>query len=274
MAVLLLLLPLPAVNLLFAFRYLARFGFHTPLMVTAYLVGFVAALAAVGRIRERILQRRALFLGVLALVSLGWIAVFQIIDVRDLRVDRWYMIDTFWSNVAAGRYPYLPRPDGNVPGPLPFYFVLALPFHLMGDAGYFALAGLLGYAGLVWRDRGLGRPAYVALLALLLSMSFLWEMTTRSTLVVDMVVVLGYLFWLEAKRPRGTRALNALERFLEPIQIRFALTDLLHPGDNRVSAFQNRGFAHDVVHTVESEPEQLAPRAIEKPPDLFPNSLS
>jgi len=187
------------VNLLFAVRYLSRLEMNTPLLVAVYLVAFTGALAAVKRVRASALQGRYTYFLLLALISVAWIVVFQLIDYRSVRVDRWYMIDTFWSNAIAGRYPYTPRPNSNIPGPLPFYYVLAAPFHLAGDIGYFALAGFLGYGWLAWRVLGGGRGAYLALTALLLSISFLWEMTTRSTIVVNMVVALAYLHWLDAR---------------------------------------------------------------------------
>ena len=180
---------------------------NTPVLVAAYMLGFAGALAAVLRTEEDTLQRRVPFVLLLGLVSIGSIVVFQVIDVHGLRVDRRHMIDTFWSNVADGRYAYTPRPNSNIPGPLPFYYVMALPFYLMGDIGYFTLAGLLGYAYLIWRVLGLGKSAYVALLTLILSMSFLWEVTTRSTIVVNMVVILGYLLWLDRSKPISERGL-------------------------------------------------------------------
>jgi hypothetical protein len=206
-AILLLLGPVLAINLLFSVRYLSRLGMNTPVLVAVYMLGFAGALAAVLRTEEDTLQRRVPFVLLLGLVSIGSIVMFQVIGVHGLRVDRWHMIDTFWSNVADGRYAYTPRPNSNIPGPLPFYYVMALPFYLMGDIGYFTLAGLLGYAYLIWRFLGLGKSAYVALLTLILSMSFLWEVTTRSTIVVNMVVILGYLLWLDRSRPISERGL-------------------------------------------------------------------
>jgi hypothetical protein len=82
--------------------------------------------------------------------------------------------------------------------------MMALPFQLMGDIGYFALAGMLGYAYLAWRCIGPGRAAYVAVVMLLASMPYLWELATRSTIVVNMVAALGYLYWLEKHAPRTT----------------------------------------------------------------------
>ena len=61
------------------------------------------------------------------------VLVFNKIHVESLKVDRWSVITSFWDNYLNGKYVYFAKSNmGNPPGPMPFYFILALPFYLLG----------------------------------------------------------------------------------------------------------------------------------------------
>jgi hypothetical protein len=49
-----------------------------------------------------------------------------------------------WDNYFSGEYVYFAKSNfGNPPGPMPFYYVLALPFYAVGELGYFSLLGIV-----------------------------------------------------------------------------------------------------------------------------------
>jgi len=112
------------------------------------------------------------------------------------------MIDTFLVNLFSGVYPYVPRPYSNIPGPFPFYFVLVLPFHLIGEIGYFSIVGFLLFS-IVLRDifNLSEKKSLLTVMALVLSISFAWEMYARSTIFANMVVAILYLYVVEKVKP-------------------------------------------------------------------------
>lgn len=70
--------------------------------------------------------------------------LFKKIDVITLNVDRWSVISSFWDCYFKGEYVYFAKSHlGNPPGPMPFYFILLLPFYLLGEVGYLTFLGLL-----------------------------------------------------------------------------------------------------------------------------------
>src|SRR5690606_4490533 len=64
--------------------------------------------------------------------------------VEKLIVDRWSVITSFCYAHFANIYPYFAKSNvGNPPGPMPFYFLLALPFYSIGELGFLSLIGVL-----------------------------------------------------------------------------------------------------------------------------------
>lgn len=70
--------------------------------------------------------------------------IFLFIPKETLHVDRWSVINSFWENYFNNKYVYYAKSfDNNSPGPMPFYFVLALPFYLIGELGWFSVLGIV-----------------------------------------------------------------------------------------------------------------------------------
>ena len=183
-------------NFLFADKYFSRFSDWGLLAALGYTLGFTAILVALPKTARHHWTRNRFFL-LLGTASLFWIVIFFLTDVTTLRVDRWYMIDTFLNNLFAGIYPYTPNPNSNIPSPFPFYYALAMPFYLNGEIGYWSIVGLLLYALFARNVLKLSQAkSFWIIVALLLSVSFDWEMYTRSTLFINMVIVVGYCYAL------------------------------------------------------------------------------
>lgn len=69
---------------------------------------------------------------------------FLKVDLPALNVDRWSVIDNFLTYLFNGDYPYSAESHmGNPPGPMPIYYLIALPFYFF--KGY-SFLGVLGYA--------------------------------------------------------------------------------------------------------------------------------
>lgn len=68
--------------------------------------------------------------------------LFYLIPKEQIKVDRWSVITSFWDHFFQDKYVYFAKSfDGNNPGPMPFYFILALPSYLLNEIGLFSLVG-------------------------------------------------------------------------------------------------------------------------------------
>jgi hypothetical protein len=198
------------INFLFAFKYCARFSESALIIAAIYTVLFVVAQVLAGRIRTARIPD-ALFWGFAALATAAWFALLANVDVSALRVDRYQMVQLWLDNLLSGKHPYLPVTDTtNVPGPFPFLYVVALPAYLLHEIGYLNIAGFVVLAWWVKRRDGQKRLQPLLFLVFLsASVPFLYEMATRSTLLVNIIVALLYCDWLEKRdfeRPHSHRS--------------------------------------------------------------------
>lgn len=175
------------VNALFLVKYGVRVHPLLPIAGAVCVLGGLWAVRAVARLLER--RGRAgllpwLFFGALVVVS---VACFHRVSTQSLRVDRFDMIDVFWENIRAGVNPYTPRVPGVscVPSQFPAYFLFALPFHLLGENGWIAVASVASTGWILWH-RGLSPSRGAFILSLLFfSPAIWWEISCRSTIFAN-----------------------------------------------------------------------------------------
>jgi hypothetical protein len=187
------------VNALFLAKYGTRL--HPLLPLAASLALLAAALILVHGIRLLEPRHPNWTRGaLLALPTALAGAIFHIVPTSRLRVDRFDMIALFWENLAKGIDPYTPRLAGisNVPSQFPSYFLLALPFHLIGEIGWIPLLSAATMAAVLIRRSGnLGLVAA----ALLLSPALWWEIACRSTVFANALLCLLALLPFLTRRP-------------------------------------------------------------------------
>ena len=149
------------------------------------------------RLPSRIFTDRTYIVIVIAFsVFMG--IVLLTIPQESLRVDRYEMIKLFWDNTLARINPYTPRGiHTNIPGPFPCYFILALPFYLCKEIGLLSLTGFLFFSYLLYRSGASMKSRTIALLLLAGSPAFAWEITCRSTIFLNMVLVVGLIQQME-----------------------------------------------------------------------------
>ncbi len=124
------------------------------------------------------------------------VLVFHFLPQEQLNVDRWSVISSFWDNFFEGKYVYFAKSHmGNHPGPMPFYFILALPFYFVGDLGYFSLIGLLVFYFILYYSKEFVRTRTLMLFLLLISAFYLWEVVTRSNIFTNSSLVLFSIFY-------------------------------------------------------------------------------
>lgn len=209
---------LALVNGLFVLKYSSRIIAMEYAYVLSISLLFAALIGYL--VRERIKKAGDFFMKkshlsikslvyVLLIFIIGiWVVSFFLVPKESLRVDRWLMIKTFWDNVFSGNYPYVPIYSNNVPGQLPIYHILALPFHAIGEIG---LLSVVVFIGLLWgikkfnnTEKGIiSLPLF--LLLWLCSPAIWWESVTRSTIVMNMNLVILFLLYSEQK---GRKAMN------------------------------------------------------------------
>jgi hypothetical protein len=126
----------------------------------------------------------------LSLFLPGCIFVFKKIPVESLNTDRWSVIVSFWNNYFDGKYVYDAQSHmGNYPGPMPFYFILALPFYWLGELGFFSLMGVFVFYILMRYMRAKQNRQTVFLLLILSSPFYFWEVMVRSNIFLNATLV-------------------------------------------------------------------------------------
>lgn len=203
--------PMAAVLLLvvsglFAAKYGGRF--ISPLLALGmYLAGVLLISAGLWRIPASWIERPAMWVLVLAVVVLGSVVVWMLVEAHAVRVDRWTAAASFLTKAGQGHYPYTPAPGANVPGPLPMLFMIAAPFHGLGEPGLLTLAAFLGYAFLMHRIYGNGRKRVAATVLLATAAPFVWEIAVRSDVAANAVLAMLYLWGFLHQKPASFKAI-------------------------------------------------------------------
>jgi len=179
------------VNFIFSIKYLNRVTNYY-LLISVVIVGFCFYLWKYRKILDRFsphLGKVNIF--ILLLFILTSFLVFNKIPVESLNVDRWSVITSFWDNYFRGEYVYFAKSNvGNPPGPMPFYFILALPFYLIGELGYFSILGIIAFYILSKRTKIDIQTQTTAMLLVLGSVFYLWEVVCRSNIFLNGTLVL------------------------------------------------------------------------------------
>jgi hypothetical protein len=189
-----------AVNVPFAFKYPQRAGGHGWLAATLY-VAFAAALWLAGPRLARACARRDRsgrgFAAAAVLAGIALTLVMTRVDPESLRVTRYAAIHEWLGHLLHGRFPYA---SAVLPSSFPVLFLIALPFHALGDLGLLQIAAFGAFA---WACRRAARAhpetAWFALGSLLAAPLFLYEVVTRSELFSNMTLVLVFLAGIEGE---------------------------------------------------------------------------
>jgi len=185
------------INFIFAYKYFSRGIEHALLLSISYIIILVIIYILSKRVDLKAFNSTRIFYVFVFLYMLGHIVLFHFIKVESLNVDRWSVISSFWEQTFHGLYPYNAQSHmGNYPAPLPFYFILALPFDLIGEIGYLALIGIIIFAVFLRKSLS-ARNSFGAMIILFLSVSVFWEISVRSTILINAILFMLYLFWLQ-----------------------------------------------------------------------------
>ncbi len=119
------------------------------------------------------------------------IFVFRLIPQLSINVDRFSVITSFWDSYFNSEYVYFAKSfHGNMPGPMPFYFILALPFYLTGELGYFSLMGLITLVLILKYAKLDVKSILSGTILLMFSAFYVWETISRSNIFLNSNLVL------------------------------------------------------------------------------------
>jgi hypothetical protein len=138
------------VNAIFSIKYLSRYT-----NLVGLLVIFLSGLYAFTFFSKSMKRFSFLQKGLVPIVFIYMLFSFYLVHkvpMETLNVDRWSIITSFWDNYFSGKYVYMAKSHmGNKPGPMPFYFILALPFYFLKEFAYLSILGILFFIYLIFK---------------------------------------------------------------------------------------------------------------------------
>lgn len=186
------------INGIFCYKYSSRFV-SFPIIVTLFYSCFLVFIYLYKPAKWlNWAYNNFSFYSILFIFTIFQIILLLHIPVASLKVDRWSTIYSFWEEAFKGNYPYNAYSHlRNHPGPLPFYFIISLPFYLLNEVGYLSLIGIIIFAYFLRKNLSKTDSTH-ALLIFLLSTALLWEVIVRSTIIVNALIFLFYLHWISS----------------------------------------------------------------------------
>ena len=179
------------INLIFSIKYLSRVtDFAVPISL---LISSLYFLLFKFQDKLEIFGKPLKFVTILgfAFLFITSYLIFQKVPVETLNVDRWSVITSFWDNYYAGEYVYYALSHmNNYPGPMPFYYMLALPFYLLEELGYLSIIGLLSFCLLLKFLKKPLQTQTVYFILIATSPFYLWEIIGRSNIFFNSTLIL------------------------------------------------------------------------------------
>jgi len=178
------------INLVFFIKYLERVTEYYLILSFIFCSFYIViwnSRTKINKYRIKSIHNWA-FILTLTLVS---IVLFYKIDVNTLRVDRWSVITSFWDNYFKNDYVYYAISHmGSYPGPMPFYFILALPFYLISELGFLTIIGIILFYNILKKEIKSESKLFIGLLIIISSVFIFWEIVCRSNLFFNGVLIL------------------------------------------------------------------------------------
>ncbi len=179
------------INFIFLMKYIERIAPYSILisaLISAVYFLFIYFLPKNSFTDKQNKLLSGIFIAVYLILS---IILFSVIPQLTLNVDRFSVITSFWDSYFKSEYVYFAKSfHGNMPGPMPFYFILALPFYLIGELGYFSLMGLITFVLIIRLSKLDSQSMFTGIILLIFSAFFMWETISRSNIFLNSNLVL------------------------------------------------------------------------------------
>lgn len=186
------------INTLFVFKYAPDFSLNSIISLTAYLLAALILIIAVFRDYEFSTEKRRqgiiyLILAAIATIFLA-VLMFQF-NPDNIEVGRYPALHDWITRLLDGQFPYS---SSRNPSGFPMLFILALPFYLLGDLGFFQILSFVLFALFIYyRFSDKVPDAFRIILLLVASPIFGYEIVVRSELFSNMIIIIVYLAVLE-----------------------------------------------------------------------------
>lgn len=211
---LVLLIVYLVINVLFISKYTMRIT-DNPLIIlficSLYILSVIFVLFKVNKNTIKISSHH--FWITFIFITTILIVLQYSVDPLSLKVDRWSAIHNWWNNLICLVYPYSAHTHlGGYGSPFPVWQLIHFPFYLMNNVGLsiFFFTGLFLYYLAQWKNYTI---SFIALVLLLLSPSFVYEVIVRSDLISNFLLVLAIIIFLiihELNLNRNTLLLSLL----------------------------------------------------------------
>lgn len=194
------------VNFLFITKYTARHTQYYALIATVVTVFQLLIWLK----KEYLLKISKYLTSIDIFLIIAFITVCSIlflkIPVLSLNVDRATVISSFWDNYFANEYVYFAKShQNNPPGPMPFYYIIALPFYLIGELGYFSLTGIIVFYFVIRLNITPRHYKTTALLLILTSFFYMWEVICRSNILINGTLILISLVYFFTQKKHNSK---------------------------------------------------------------------
>ena len=187
------------INFMFGMKYLSRISSHY-LIFSLLILAFYTFIWIKKDKITFLLQKLKLSANLLLILYFIFsIALLYFVPKESLSVDRWSVISSFWENYFHNEYAYAAKSfGGNYPGPMPFYFVLALPFYLIGELGLFSFLGITTFVLVIKNINKSFEYTSISLLFIATSLFYVWEICARSNIFINgSLILFSILFFFK-----------------------------------------------------------------------------
>ena len=180
-----------AINMIFAYKYLHRIS-NFSFLISATLIFFQYLIFQFkNKLPINPKWISIFFLTTLISTSAFVLFVWIKIPVESLNIDRYSIINSFLDEALKGNYPYFAKSfQGNIPGPMPTYFLIAFPFYLVGELCILSFIGFGLIYYVIYRRNYENSNVTFLLFYFLTSTYVYWEIAARSNIFTITVLIL------------------------------------------------------------------------------------
>lgn len=193
------------INGLFIIKYIPRFNIDPFSIVSAYIIVIVIMVCNSKRFFGLKKNKRTkslneiLYFSSLFLILLSSVSILFFIDPLSTEVDRWSALTGFLEKLFNGEFPYSAQTHrGQFASPFPVLHLIAIPFYLIGDVGFLQVFFICLTSVIIFKKLG-SKKAFIFIVFLFLSPSFWWEISARSDLFTNLLLVALFVFISEYK---------------------------------------------------------------------------
>lgn len=194
------------INVLFVYKYASRitsYPWEASLLYLVILSLFILFLFQIKDFRISLKTQNTIYFSMIVLGGILLTFLMLQFDPQKIRVGRYLALEDWITRFFNGEFPYTSQ---TYPSGFPFLFVMAMPFYLLGDLGFFQIFSFLTFAILVHlRHRQKSINRFRCIFLLITAPIFLYEIVVRSDLISNMIMVLLYLAIFELCGPRASR---------------------------------------------------------------------